>query len=290
MGGGDPWKLKGGKGCRSTYKALIRWFSVHYVYISLNFMVLELSLNCHVARRWCFISKVLAQGKAAAVKVFWVLKCTLEPKVVSCALECVRRFNRRPNAALKGCRLWIETLPLSHSHGTSNSGVSFTNRLILFRYAVEQPVRILKDCGPSAISVELTNLAPEGGGSTDLLLAFIRMIDSMLASGRDFDLAHSYLALFLKVGPPMRIYLRGEIGPIHDCWPLTFVFRSAPPSPAVWGTWGHGCFGQLVVPPGGRVGWAAGLDRPVTLPFSVRQECAAVTACMCFVVFSFCIL
>ena len=62
------------------------------------------------------------------------------------------------------------------------------------------PLRLLKNSGPSAISIELTNLAPEGGGSNSLLLAFIRMIDSMLASGRDFDLAHGYLALFLKVG------------------------------------------------------------------------------------------
>lgn len=64
---------------------------------------------------------------------------------------------------------------------------------------VDQPVRLLKDCGPSAVSIELTNLAPEGGGANSLLLAFIHMIDSMLASGRDFDLAHAYLALFLKV-------------------------------------------------------------------------------------------
>lgn len=71
-------------------------------------------------------------------------------------------------------------------------------------------MRLLKDCGPSAISVELTNLAPEGGGSSDLLLAFVRMIDSMLASGRDFDLAHSYLALFLKVGLPIGISRRGN--------------------------------------------------------------------------------
>lgn len=68
-----------------------------------------------------------------------------------------------------------------------------------FNSAVDLPLRLLKDSGPSAISIELTNLAPEGGGSNILLLAFIQMIDSMLASGRDFDLAHGYLALFLKV-------------------------------------------------------------------------------------------
>lgn len=65
--------------------------------------------------------------------------------------------------------------------------------------AVDGPVRLLKDCGPAALSIEVTNLTSEGGGSSDLLLAFIHMIDSMLASGRDFDLAHAYLALFLKV-------------------------------------------------------------------------------------------
>ncbi|XP_078127927.1 WD repeat-containing protein 36 isoform X1 [Sander vitreus] len=73
----------------------------------------------------------------------------------------------------------------------------------------EQPLRLLKDCGPAALSVELScltsegggasSLTSEGGGASSLLLAFIQMIDSMLASGRDFDLAHAYLALFLKL-------------------------------------------------------------------------------------------
>ncbi|TNN28159.1 WD repeat-containing protein 36 [Liparis tanakae] len=61
------------------------------------------------------------------------------------------------------------------------------------------PVRLLKDCGPAALSVELTCLSAEGGGANSLLLAFIQMIDSMLSSGRDFDLAQAYLALFLKL-------------------------------------------------------------------------------------------
>ncbi|XP_054613633.1 WD repeat-containing protein 36 isoform X2 [Dunckerocampus dactyliophorus] len=61
------------------------------------------------------------------------------------------------------------------------------------------PIQLLKDLGPSAISVELACLSPEGGGDSSLLLAFVGMIDSMLASGRDFDLAHAYLGLFLKL-------------------------------------------------------------------------------------------
>ncbi|KAM6901067.1 WD repeat-containing protein 36 [Lycodopsis pacificus] len=63
----------------------------------------------------------------------------------------------------------------------------------------DRPLRLLKDCGPAALSVELTCLTSEGGGASGLLLAFIHMIDSMLSSGRDFDLAQAYLALFLKL-------------------------------------------------------------------------------------------
>ncbi|XP_034534240.1 WD repeat-containing protein 36 [Notolabrus celidotus] len=63
----------------------------------------------------------------------------------------------------------------------------------------DRPLRLLKDCGPAALSVELSCLTSEGGGVSSLLLAFINMIDRMLASGRDFDLAHAYLALFLKL-------------------------------------------------------------------------------------------
>ncbi|KAL6096383.1 wdr36 [Pungitius sinensis] len=63
----------------------------------------------------------------------------------------------------------------------------------------DRPVRLLKDCGPAALSVEITCLTSEGGGASCLPLAFIHMIDSMLSSGRDFDLAQAYLALFLKL-------------------------------------------------------------------------------------------
>ncbi|XP_047228808.1 WD repeat-containing protein 36 [Girardinichthys multiradiatus] len=63
----------------------------------------------------------------------------------------------------------------------------------------DRPLRLLKDCGPAGVSVELTCLTAGGGGANNLLLAFILMIDRMLATGRDFDLAHAYLALFLKL-------------------------------------------------------------------------------------------
>ncbi|XP_068190775.1 WD repeat-containing protein 36 [Antennarius striatus] len=62
----------------------------------------------------------------------------------------------------------------------------------------DRPICLLKHCGPAALSVELTSLS-DGGEDNTILLAFIQMIDSMFASGRDFDLAHAYLALFLKL-------------------------------------------------------------------------------------------
>uniref|UniRef100_A0A3Q4GT47 WD repeat domain 36 n=1 Tax=Neolamprologus brichardi TaxID=32507 RepID=A0A3Q4GT47_NEOBR len=77
-----------------------------------------------------------------------------------------------------------------------------------------QPLRLLKDCGPAALSVELNSLAPEGGGARELLLVFIQMIDSMLASGQDFDLAHAYLALFLKVSQSE------HTRQLYSCWAL----------------------------------------------------------------------
>ncbi|CAJ1069850.1 WD repeat-containing protein 36 [Xyrichtys novacula] len=63
----------------------------------------------------------------------------------------------------------------------------------------DRPIRLLKDCGPAVLSVEFTNLTSQGGGASSLLLAFIKMIEHMLASGRNFDLAHAYLGLFLKL-------------------------------------------------------------------------------------------
>ncbi|XP_072309482.1 WD repeat-containing protein 36 isoform X1 [Eucyclogobius newberryi] len=58
--------------------------------------------------------------------------------------------------------------------------------------AFELPVSLLKKSGPSFVSLEISDLSAEGG------VAFLQMIDSMLQSGQDYDLAHGYLALFLK--------------------------------------------------------------------------------------------
>jgi len=56
----------------------------------------------------------------------------------------------------------------------------------------------LKVMGPSAIDFEISSLAPQSGGSLDLMLQFMRLIESMLVSNKDFELAQAYLGLFLK--------------------------------------------------------------------------------------------
>lgn len=122
-----------------------------------------------------------------------------------------------------------------------------------FNPAVDLPLRLLKDSGPSAVSIELTSLAPEGGGSSRLLLAFIQMIDSVLASGRDFDLAHGYLALFLKVTSRYCSYF-SFLG-IN----LPFFLLSASPPGVVTGARCHGSLASPLIPFGRRVGGATGI-------------------------------
>ncbi|NXF88804.1 WDR36 protein, partial [Eubucco bourcierii] len=61
------------------------------------------------------------------------------------------------------------------------------------------PLNLLKSLGPSNIEIELRGLAPEGGGSVEVMLSFLRMIEMMLNKKYNFELAQAYLALFLKV-------------------------------------------------------------------------------------------
>jgi U3 small nucleolar RNA-associated protein 21 len=56
----------------------------------------------------------------------------------------------------------------------------------------------LKVMGPSAIDFEISSLAPQSGGSLNLMLQFMRLIETMLISNKDFELAQAYLGLFLK--------------------------------------------------------------------------------------------
>ncbi|NXB17339.1 WDR36 protein, partial [Rhagologus leucostigma] len=61
------------------------------------------------------------------------------------------------------------------------------------------PLDLLKSLGPSNIEIELRGLTPEGGGSMEVMLSFLRMIGMMLDKKYNFELAQAYLALFLKL-------------------------------------------------------------------------------------------
>merc|ERR1711974_127960 len=63
----------------------------------------------------------------------------------------------------------------------------------------EDLMSMLKEKGPSAIEVELQNLAPEGGGSLELMAQFLRLTAICLRSKFNYELTQSYLALFLKL-------------------------------------------------------------------------------------------
>lgn len=56
----------------------------------------------------------------------------------------------------------------------------------------------LKSFGPSLIEFEIKNLAPDAGGETEVMLQFLKCIEFMLKSNRDFELAMAYLGVFLK--------------------------------------------------------------------------------------------
>ncbi|KAK2156514.1 hypothetical protein LSH36_211g01051 [Paralvinella palmiformis] len=60
-------------------------------------------------------------------------------------------------------------------------------------------VAFLKEMGPSAIDAELQSLAPEGGGSIELMGDFLIFINEMLKTNKNFELIQAYLGLFLKL-------------------------------------------------------------------------------------------
>lgn len=55
-----------------------------------------------------------------------------------------------------------------------------------------------KCLSPAHIEVEVVNLAPDSGGSVELLKQFISMLNVMFSTNRDFELAQAYFSLFLK--------------------------------------------------------------------------------------------
>lgn len=60
-------------------------------------------------------------------------------------------------------------------------------------------IEVLKAKGPSAIEIEITSLAQEGGGSQELMVKFLQLILAALRSRKNFEAVEAYLGLFLKL-------------------------------------------------------------------------------------------
>lgn len=60
-------------------------------------------------------------------------------------------------------------------------------------------IKHITSLNPTMIDYEIRSLSPLGGGSLDLMAKFLEMIVAMFNSNESFELAQSYLALFLKV-------------------------------------------------------------------------------------------
>ena len=63
----------------------------------------------------------------------------------------------------------------------------------------DEIMEMLKAMGPSAIEIELTSLAPEGGGSLELMVKYLQLVLAVLRSRKNFEAAQAYLGLFLKL-------------------------------------------------------------------------------------------
>jgi U3 small nucleolar RNA-associated protein 21 len=58
--------------------------------------------------------------------------------------------------------------------------------------------------GPSAIDVEIRSMALDMGGNIELLNKFLEFLFYVFSTNNNFELASSYLGLFLKVN--IRLY------------------------------------------------------------------------------------
>lgn len=60
-----------------------------------------------------------------------------------------------------------------------------------------------KECGPSAIDVEIRSLSPDMGGSVEVMCHFLKFVKYVLNTKKNFELVNAYLGLFLKVSASM---------------------------------------------------------------------------------------
>ncbi|XP_074033556.1 WD repeat-containing protein 36 [Leptinotarsa decemlineata] len=56
----------------------------------------------------------------------------------------------------------------------------------------------LKTFGPSMTDFEIKSLSPEGGGSVEVMLQFLKCLEFILKSNKDLELGEAYMSVFLK--------------------------------------------------------------------------------------------
>jgi len=72
----------------------------------------------------------------------------------------------------------------------------------VYSFIFSTDVNIIEDLklmGPSAIDTEIRCLGPHAGGSSQLLGQFLRAAGAVLETRRNYEVAHAYLGLFLKI-------------------------------------------------------------------------------------------
>lgn len=76
-------------------------------------------------------------------------------------------------------------------------------------------INLITSLGPSMVDFEIKSLDPHAGGNDTVMLQFMKMIHFMLTSNRNFELAQSYLGVFLKehsryivTQPSLRAFLK----------------------------------------------------------------------------------
>lgn len=62
----------------------------------------------------------------------------------------------------------------------------------------QESVDYLTNLGPSMIDFEVKSMHPDGGGSIAVMLQFMKMIEYMLNTNVNFELAQTFLGIFLK--------------------------------------------------------------------------------------------
>ena len=57
----------------------------------------------------------------------------------------------------------------------------------------------MKNYVPSSLDFEISSLSPDNGDSICIMLEFMYLLEFMFISNQNFELAQSYLSLFLKI-------------------------------------------------------------------------------------------